>query len=93
MTNLLYARYTASITEFKANPMVVANSGFGEPIAILNRNQVAFYCVPNAWMERFVDLIEDVQLNELAQEALSEPTVKVDIKSLEQDVIRKVSKK
>ncbi|EPP7509762.1 type II toxin-antitoxin system Phd/YefM family antitoxin, partial [Vibrio cholerae] len=46
MTTRILADVAASITEFKANPMKVATSAFGAPVAVLNRNEPAFYCVP-----------------------------------------------
>ena len=46
MTTRVLAEVAASITELKANPMKVAGSAYGDPVAILNRNEPAFYCVP-----------------------------------------------
>ncbi len=34
----------ASITELKRDPMGTFNAGDGAPVAILNRNEPAFYC-------------------------------------------------
>lgn len=48
--------------------MEVVNNGFGEAVAILNRNNPAFYCVPSEMYERFMDLIEDKELLKLAEE-------------------------
>jgi len=42
----ILADVAASITEVKANPMKVATNAYGEPVALLNRNKAAFYCVP-----------------------------------------------
>jgi antitoxin StbD len=36
----------SSISELKANPMKVVNSGNGEAVTILNHNKPAFYCIP-----------------------------------------------
>ena len=46
MTSQIFANVAASISELKANPMKVVASGLGMPIAVLNRNEPAFYCVP-----------------------------------------------
>lgn len=46
MPAILQTPYTASITEFKSNPMAIAACGGGEAVAILNRNTPAFYCAP-----------------------------------------------
>ena len=42
MTTRILADVAASITEFKANPMKVATSAYGDPVAVLNRNDPAF---------------------------------------------------
>ena len=36
----------ASITDLKKNPMGTVAEGEGDAVAILNRNEPAFYCVP-----------------------------------------------
>lgn len=43
MITRILADVAASITELKANPMKVATSADGEPVAVLNRNEPAFY--------------------------------------------------
>lgn len=62
--------------------MEVVNNGFGEAVAILNRNNPAFYCVPADMYERLMDLIEDKELLKLAEEAQTEDTVKVSLDDL-----------
>lgn len=68
-TNIIHSRFVASISDLKKNPMEVVNKGFGEAVAILNRNNPAFYCVPVDMYERLMDLIEDKELLKLAEEA------------------------
>jgi len=46
MTSLVLASKTASISELKESPMKVLDEAAGQPVAILNRNQTVFYCVP-----------------------------------------------
>lgn len=48
MAAQILANMVASVSELKANPMKVVASAQGQPIAVLNRNQPAFYCVPAA---------------------------------------------
>lgn len=62
--------------------MEVVNNGFGEAVAILNRNNPTFYCVPADMYERLMDLIEDKELLKLAEEAQTEDTVKISINDL-----------
>ena len=82
MTTRILADVAASITEFKANPMKVASSAYGEAVAILNRNEPAFYCVPAEAYELLMDRIEDLELLSLAAERENEETISVDIHDL-----------
>ena len=69
--------------------MEVVNNGFGEAVAILNRNNPAFYCVPADMYERLMDLIEDKEVLKLAEEAKTEDTVKVSLNDLRARVHKK----
>ena len=82
MNNIIHSRFVASISDLKKNPMEVVNNGFGEAVAILNRNNPAFYGVPADMYERLMDLIEDKELLKLAEEAQTEDTVKISINDL-----------
>ncbi|HBC2214262.1 TPA: type II toxin-antitoxin system Phd/YefM family antitoxin, partial [Vibrio cholerae] len=66
----------------KANPMKVATSAFGAPVAVLNRNEPAFYCVPASTYEIMMDKLEDLELLAIAKERLSEDSVSVNIDDL-----------
>ncbi|CAG9436939.1 hypothetical protein NVI2019_OHEONHNH_04118 (plasmid) [Providencia alcalifaciens] len=44
--------------------------GEGNPVAILNRNEPAFYCVPPELFAWFMELAEDAELNKIADERL-----------------------
>ncbi len=82
MTTRILADVAASITEFKANPMKVATSAYGDPVAVLNRNEPAFYCVPAEAYEVLMDKIEDLELLLLAKDRESEASVSVNIDDL-----------
>lgn len=82
MTTRILADVAASITEFKANPMKVASSAYGEAVAILNRNEPAFYCVPAEAYKLLMDRIEDLELLSLAAERENEETISVNIHDL-----------
>ena len=82
MNNIIHSRFVASVSDLKKNPMEVVNNGFGEAVAILNRNNPAFYCVPADMYERLMDLIEDKELLKIAEEAQTEETVKVSLNDL-----------
>ncbi len=82
MTTRILTEAAASISELKANPMKVALSAHGEPIAVLNRNEAAFYCVPAEAYEYLMDRIEDLELITIAEQRRNEESVKVDINDL-----------
>lgn len=82
MNNIIHSRFTASVSKLKENPMKVVNDGFGEAVAILNRNTPAFYCVPADLYEEMMDLIEDRELLKLVEQVDTEKTVKVSINDL-----------
>ena len=60
------AATTASVSELKKNPMGTVAAGEGFTVAILNRNEPAFYCVPAKAYEAMLDKLEDLELNAIA---------------------------
>ena len=82
MNNIVHSRFVASVSDLKKNPMEVVSNGFGEAVAILNRNNPAFYCVPADMYERLMDLVEDRELIKLAAQVDTDETVKVSINDL-----------
>ncbi|MFP5468295.1 MAG: type II toxin-antitoxin system Phd/YefM family antitoxin [Alphaproteobacteria bacterium] len=82
MTNLILAETVASISELKKDPMGTVAAGEGAPVAILNRNAPAFYCVPAAAYEALLDLIEDIELNAIADARKDMPEVAVTLDEL-----------
>jgi antitoxin StbD len=82
MTSRILADVVASITELKANPMKVATSAYGAPVAVLNRNEPAFYCVPAKAYEDIMDRLEDLELLAIARERELEESFPVNIDDL-----------
>ena len=82
MPNRILTEVAASISELKANPMRVVASGEGLPIAVLNRNEPAFYCIPAKAYEAMMDLIEDIELLELVKARANEEVLKVSMDDL-----------
>ncbi len=82
MTHQILADTAASISELKANPMKVVASGEGMPVAVLNRNEPAFYCVPAAAYEAMMELIDDIEMLKIVKQRESEPSVKVSLDDL-----------
>lgn len=82
MTYQILTEIAASISELKSNPMKVVASGNGMPIAVLNRNEPAFYCVPAKAYEALMELIDDAELLKLVEQRASEESIKVSIDDL-----------
>lgn len=65
----------ASITDLKRDPMGTVRTGASESgaIAILNRNEPAFYCVTPEQFQFFQELVEDLELGKIAAARQAEP--------------------
>ncbi|AFL74985.1 type II toxin-antitoxin system Phd/YefM family antitoxin [Thiocystis violascens] len=72
MAHIILAEVTASVSELKRNPMGTVAAGEGFPVAILNRNEPAFYCVPAQAYEALMDRLEDLELNALADARIAD---------------------
>jgi antitoxin StbD len=82
MTHIVLSQVVASISELKKNPMGTVAAGGGLPVAILNRNEPAFYCVPAKEYEALMNRLEDLELIALCKERENDPTIKVSIDDL-----------
>ena len=82
MSNLVLTEVTASVSELKKNPMGTVAAGDGFAVAILNRNEPVFYCVPARAYEALMDKIEDLELNALADARANEKVIKVSLHDL-----------
>jgi antitoxin StbD len=82
MTYPMLAETVASISELKANPMKVMASGDGMPVAVLNRNQPAFYCVPAAAYQAMMELLDDIELLKIVKERQHEESIAVSLDDL-----------
>lgn len=71
MAHAIFADYVASITELKKDPMGTFASGNGESIAIMNRNEPAFYVVPPSLYALMTEMLDDAALVEVARKRLS----------------------
>ena len=67
----ILTQQAASITDLKRDPMGIAQASEDGAVAILNRNQPAFYCVTPALFEYFQKLAEDAELGRIAEERLA----------------------
>lgn len=82
ITHIVLSEITASVSELKRNPMGTVAAGEGAAVAILNRNQPAFYCVPARAYEVLLERLEDIELNKIADARANDPVVKVEIDDL-----------
>lgn len=82
MASLILAETVASVSELKKNPMGTVAAGEGFPVAILNRNEPAFYCVPTKAYEALMDRLEDIELNAIADAREGQPIHKVKLDEL-----------
>ncbi|MCW7550484.1 type II toxin-antitoxin system Phd/YefM family antitoxin [Photorhabdus sp. APURE] len=79
MANIILSDISASISELKKNPMATVNAGAGYPVAILNRNQPVFYCIPAELYEQILDTLDDQELIRLVNERRGQALVDVDL--------------
>lgn len=79
MPNAILAEVTASVSELKKNPMGTVAAGEGFPVAILNRNEPAFYCVPAKAYAAMLDRLEDLELNAIADARKDQHRIRVDL--------------
>ncbi|WP_378948534.1 type II toxin-antitoxin system Phd/YefM family antitoxin [Mesorhizobium sp. ANAO-SY3R2] len=82
MPHTVLAEVTASVSELKKNPMGTVAAGEGFPVAILNRNEPAFYCVPAKAFEAMMERLEDIELNAIADARKGEKRVRVDLDAI-----------
>ena len=82
MVHPILSDSTTSISDLKQNPIAVAEQGEGFPVAVLNRNQPVFYCVPAEAYELLMDKLEDMELSALVNARLDQPEIEVNIDDL-----------
>lgn len=82
MAHLLLAPVAASVTELKRDPMGTVSAGEGGPVAILNRNEPAFYCVPAKAFEALMERLEDLELNAIADARAGQKEIPVTLDAL-----------
>ncbi|MDF5188584.1 antitoxin, partial [Vibrio parahaemolyticus] len=54
----------------------------GFPVAVLNRNQPAFYCVPADAYEMLMDKLEDIELAQIVKEREHSEEIEISIDDL-----------
>ena len=79
---MILSDVSASVTELKKNPMLTVAAGEGLPVAILNRNEPVFYCVPAKAYEELMSYLEDLELNAIADSRKGQTTTRVSLDDL-----------
>ncbi|WP_113267695.1 type II toxin-antitoxin system Phd/YefM family antitoxin [Agrobacterium cavarae] len=82
MAHVVLAEMTASVSELKKNPMGTVAAGEGAAVAILNRNEPAFYCVPAKVYEAMMERLDDIELNRLADARTEDKVIRVKLSEL-----------
>lgn len=82
MAHAILTSTSASITELKKDPMNTVAAGDGFPIAILNRNEPVFYCIPRKAYEALMDRLEDLELNAIADARKGQKKIRVTLDDL-----------
>ena len=81
MPNIILSDTSASVSELKKNPMATVSAGDGFPVAIFNRNQPAFYCVPAELYKKMLDALDDQELIKLVTECSNQKLLDADLDS------------
>ena len=66
MVHQILAATSASLSELQKNPIGTVAVGGGYAVAILNRNEPAFYCIPAEAYEALIERLEDLEWNAIA---------------------------
>ncbi|OIO67423.1 MAG: plasmid stabilization protein [Zetaproteobacteria bacterium CG_4_9_14_3_um_filter_49_83] len=82
MVATVLADTVISISELKKNPMSAVAQGGGFPVAVLNRNQPEFYCIPADSYAALLNKLEDLELNALADSRAGQTRVPVKLDDL-----------
>jgi antitoxin StbD len=82
MAHTILSNVSASVTELKKNPMDTVAAGEGFPVAILNRNEPVFYCVPAKAYEALMERLEDLELNAITESRKGQKIIRVSIDDL-----------
>lgn len=82
MTDFLLSNVTVGLSEFKDNPVKAVSHAHGEPLTILNRNKVAFYCLAPETYENIIDRLEEIEIKHLLKERENDEEIEVNLHDL-----------
>jgi len=55
--------------------MGTVTNRYGEPLAILNRNEPVFYCIPAKTYEHIIEAFEDLELRDVIKARFNEKEI------------------
>lgn len=79
MPHIILCDTHARIETLKSDSIAIVKAGKDYPVAILNHNQPAFYCVPTELYELIPDALDDQELVKLVHERSNQPLLDVDL--------------
>lgn len=82
MAHRIHTAIAASVSELRKNPMATVAAGEGCPVAILNRKEPAFYCVPAKAFEAMLERLDDFELQATADTRADQAIHKVALDEL-----------
>lgn len=82
MAHVISSNIVASISELKKRPMATVKKAHGKPLAILNRNEPVFYCIPAKTYEAMMEALDDAYLAEIVIARAGEKEIEVDFSDL-----------
>lgn len=77
MPTTILAETAASLSELKNDPMATVAAGDGFPVAILDHDEPAFYCIPAKAYEMLMDKLEDVELAAIVESRKCQAEIEV----------------
>lgn len=78
----ILAENATSISELKKNPMAIIAQAGGMPVAVLNHNQPAFYCLPVEAYEAILEKLDDLDLAKIVKERQKSSEIEVNFDDL-----------
>jgi antitoxin StbD len=77
MPSTILSETAASLLELKNDPLAIVAAGDGFPVAILDHDEPAFYCIPARTFETLMDKLEDMELAAIVESRKSQAEIDV----------------
>jgi antitoxin StbD len=77
MPSTILSETAASLLELKNDPLAIVAAGDGFPVAILDHDEPAFYCIPARTFETLMDKLEDMELAAIVESRKSQTEIDV----------------